>query len=506
MVDWRLKELRGTQRRTFLRMMGAAAAGFALERSKLLNYIADSGGHALADTASCAATNRSVHIISGGGNFCLWQLLWPLPEVGSDMSGNFSYHAVGEGNLYTGGDKPFYYGPESPFFDFGTMTPTRPMTAFLAGTPVVHERVPLRSIMIDGTAAGDGDSGTGTSLLGAVAAVQRSTVSLLPAIGVAPAGLGAAAGAPELAKVPSADAMVDLFSSQASKTILLAQQDKAMFETYYKAILGLRTAAARPTWIHQLETTKKAANLIGQNLGAQLVPQAADSAAYGVTAMLAEAASNFFGGQSGKDRLVNMAKALITAKKAMAMGLTNSVIIGVPPETGAAGGFTDPHDTFNSGTTVSQVRNSIKYFGMMLNAFYADCATSPDPSCTAKTLDKTVILTVHGDHPHNPLVRSAWPDATPDNTNWVYVMGNGYLPTGWQGQGKANNKADGIDPTTGATVPYPENAPAKQAMSEKAANSASAAILYAVAKGDMKAVKEYYKGADIAALVKPPPP
>lgn len=496
MVDWRLKELRGTQRRTFLRMMGAAAAGFAVERSKLLNYIADTSGHAMADTASCASTNRSIHIISGGGNFCLWQLLWPLPEVGADMSGNFSYHAPGQGVLYSGGDKPFYYGPESPFFDFATGTPTLPMTAYLAGTPVVHERVPLRSVMVDGIALGDGDSGSGTSLLGAVTAIQRSTVSLLPVIGVAPAGLGSAAGAPELAKVPSADSMVDLFSSQASKTILLAQEDKAMFETYYKAILGLRAASGRPTWIHQLETTKKAANLIGQNLGAQLQPQPADLAAYGVTALQAEAAGNLFGGAEGKARLLNMAKALITAKKAMAMGLTNSVVIGVPPETGAAGGFTDPHDTFNSATTIAQVTMSIKYFGIMLNAFYADCATSPDPSCTAKTLDKTVILTVHGDHPHNPLVRSAWPDATPGNSNWVYVMGNGYLPTGWHGQGKANNTAEGIDPTTGAVIPYD---------AAKAANSASAAILYAVAKGEMKAVKEYYKGADITALVKPPP-
>ena len=26
-----------------------------------------------------------------------------------------------------------------------------------------------------------------------------------------------------------------------------------------------------------------------------------------------------------------------------------------------------------------------------------------------------------------------WPDGTPNNTNWLYVMGNGQLKTGWFG-------------------------------------------------------------------------
>jgi len=46
---------------TFLRLVGAAGAAFALERSKVLNYLLDEGGTALAD--SCATCCRSVHII-----------------------------------------------------------------------------------------------------------------------------------------------------------------------------------------------------------------------------------------------------------------------------------------------------------------------------------------------------------------------------------------------------------------------------------------------------------
>ena len=131
---------------------------------------------------------------------------------------------------------------------------------------------------------------------------------------------------------------------------------------------------------------------------------------------------------------------------------------------------------------------------MMLDRFYADLGTSPDPACTAKTLDQTVITTIHGDHPHNPLVRPGWPDATPGNSNWIYVVGNGYLPAGWHGHAKTDMTAMGIHPTTGLEMPYDGT---------KAVHSASAAILYAVAKGDMKKVDEFYSGEDITALVNP---
>jgi len=190
-----------------------------------------------------------------------------------------------------------------------------------------------------------------------------------------------------------------------------------------------------------------------------------------------------------------MAKGLIITKKAFALGLTNQVLIGVPPEAGGGNGFTDPHGSWDSATTIAAITETVKYWGMFLNQFYADLTNAVDPACTDKTLDKTVILTVHGDHPHDPLSRPGWTDSTPGNSNWVYVMGNNYLPAGWHGHAKTDNKAEGIDPTTGMNVPY---------NGQTSAHAASAAILYAVAKGNMKAVKEFYKGPEITALVKQP--
>ncbi|MEZ4300006.1 MAG: hypothetical protein R3B70_33970 [Polyangiaceae bacterium] len=36
---------------------------------KLLNFIADEGGSAMADEGACASVNRSVHMVGGNGSF-----------------------------------------------------------------------------------------------------------------------------------------------------------------------------------------------------------------------------------------------------------------------------------------------------------------------------------------------------------------------------------------------------------------------------------------------------
>jgi hypothetical protein len=324
-------------------------------------------------------------------------------------------------------------------------------------------------------------------MLAAIASIQRSTPALLPVIGVAPASLGTAPGAPPMATVPTAEGMVDLFDSAASRLILLAQEDKALFETYFKATISLREAAGRSTWSEQIEILKTASNLIGKNLKTQLEVKQTDLDFYGVSAMKMEASL----GPSAKGRLENLAKSLIITKKAMAFGLTNSVIIGLPPEGSTDAEFTDPHPAF---ANMARLQATVKYIGQFLDRFYLDLETVNDPTCGK--LSESVIMTVHGDQPHSPLVRSGWPDTTPGNFNWVYAMGNGYLGTGWYGHPKIDGKADGFNPTTGGDM---------AATQMECAHAASAAITYAVAKGDMKKVEEFYSGPPITGIVKNAP-
>lgn len=484
MANPRVKDLRGPARRNFLKFVGAAGAAFALERSKVLNFILDEGGSALADEA-CGTTNKSVHIIGGNGGAAWYQLLWPQMIMAdpANFGSGFAYHAFGETQpvAAAGKDKPMLYGPQAPWMESpGVPKKGREVTAMMAGQDETHTQTPVSMITVASNA----------SLLATCASIQRATPVLLPVIGVEPINFGDAPGAPSVATVPSAAGMVELFSSAASQLTLLAPKDKALYETYYKAILGLRDAAGRPTWARHVETTKTAANLIGRNLGEALKPTPADLGLYGITALEQALGVNDVATQ----KLSNMARALATTAKAFKLGLSNCVVIAMSPGAAAEQLFTDPHDAPNSMPRILATCNAL---GAMLDAFYNELAGYPDPSCNGKTLDNTTIMTLHGDTPHTPLQFSAWPDATPASSNWIYVMSNGHLNSGWFGGATTNsNMTDGFNPTTGALVPGQK--------SIETSNAACAAVAYAVAKGDIARVKDFYNGPAIDGLIKKP--
>lgn len=473
MANPRLKDLKGSDRRNFLRLMGVAGAAFALERSKLLNFIADEGGSALADGAACSTVNRSVHIHAGNGCFGWYQLLWPHVAIAQADNPSFAYHAGSASTLFYTGDKPFAYAPEAPWVAAGA--PTRPVTAFMSGENETHTLTPTKSNKVASNA----------TLCGTVAAIQRDQPVLLPVIGVGPVALGDAPGAPAVATVPTGLAMVDLFNSAASQATLLLKENQGLYETYYKAVLGLREAAGRPTWSHQLEITKKAANLLSRNLKAQLEPTQADLDAYGI-GTLNPGISN----AAAKEKLTNLGRTLITTARAFKLGLTNSVMIATTDIGTGDDQFTDPHKAF---LNMTQLQAIVATFGQMFNAFYNDLSASPDPTCQSQTLDKSVIFTVHGDTPKTPRQTDAWPDGTEQNSNWLYVMGGGYVKNGWYGGIDADGSVRGFDPTTGMDV-------AGQA-SNVTTNAACASVAYAVAKGNMSRVTEIYKGPSIEGIV-----
>ncbi len=477
MANPRLKDLRGSDRRNFLRLMGFAGAAFALERSKLLNFIADEGGTALADGAACSTVNRSVHVHAGNGSFGWYQLLWPHVAIAQAGNPSFAYHATPATTLFYQGDKMMAYAPEAPWVVGGV--PTRPVTAFMSGENETHTLTPTKSNKIASNA----------TLCGTVASIQRDQPVLLPVIGVGPVVLGDAPGAPAVATVPGGSAMVDLFNSAASQATLALKDNQDLYETYYKAILGLREAAGRPTWSHQLEITKKAVNLLSRNLAAQLNPTQADLDAYGIGTLNAGISNG-----NAKEQLTNIGRTLITTARAFKLGLTNSVMIATTDIGTGDDQFTDPHKAF---LNMTQLQAIVATFGQMFNAFYNDLAASPDPTCQSQSLDKSVVFTVHGDTPKTPRQTDAWPDGTEGNSNWLYVMGGGLIKNGWYGGIAENGSITGFDPTTGADVPG-------QA-SNVTTNAACAAVAYAVAKGNMARVTDtFYKGPSIAGIVNKP--
>src|SRR5437868_3855926 len=107
MVDQRLKELRGTGRRDFLRWSATVAACLGLERSRFLNVLSDSAGTAAADVAACYDTALSWHVVDGNGGVSNWTQVFPFPSVISSTNAAYSHYALGKGVAGVGYDKPW---------------------------------------------------------------------------------------------------------------------------------------------------------------------------------------------------------------------------------------------------------------------------------------------------------------------------------------------------------------------------------------------------------------
>ncbi len=447
MVDDRLKNLQGESRRHFLKWAGAIGAVLAVDRARVLEVISDAAGPAMAQEAGARVTNPSVHLVAGTGGFAWFQLLWPHVEVAKSNNNNFAFHAFGQTEDVEDSDKELVYGPESPWkgFDRG-----KRISAFMAGNNQTHTDTPQAAAQINGS-----------SMVATVAAIQRVTASLLPVIGIGNVAFGQAPGAPGISTVPDPDSMVQLFNSAASRMVLSQPEDAAAFEAYYKAFLGLRRAADKPTMQRGLRIGKTSANFLGKNLAAQLTPSQ-------------EELDRYLMG-STENKLVEIGKTLITSLKAFKLGLTQSVVLRCFND--------DPHGAFGD---MDNLRRTVQVLGNMLEQFMVDASDIADPVSPDKTLADAVILTVHGDTPKDPLDRNGWPDGTPNNSNWLYVMGNGYTKTGWHGRVRANGQTDSFNPATGADVAN------QQANMQTAA--ANAAVAFAVARGDMRRVQDFFGG------------
>lgn len=449
---------RALGRRSFIRWAMGAGAALAVPRWKVFEILGASGGQALADEAACASTNRSVHVVAGDGSFAWFHLLWPHPDIAAARDGRFSFHAIGEETTATGTDRPLVLGPEAPWKNLGG---GRQVTAMLAGSNETHSRTPFTSSTI----------GDGSSLFAAVATLQLATQTLVPVIAVDDAPYGTAPGAPRVARVASADGIVSLFDSAASRAggALSVAADAELFAAHYRALSSLHAVAGVPTTERAFSTGRTAAELLGTNLAAALTPSAADLLRYGVDG-------------NSEDKCVEFAKGLCITAKAFAMGLTNCVVLPFFRD--------DPHGAFND---MGRLRTTVRSMGTSLDAFLADLAAVQDPTCGGTSLADNVVVSIHGDTPKNPLDRSAWPDGTPGDANWCYVLGAGWLKTGWFGGIQRDGSVRGWDVATGedAQVASADNAPA-----------AAAAIAFAVAKGDARRVQDFARGTEMAGVVK----
>ncbi len=454
MVDQRLKELRGPGRREFLRWSATVAACLGLERARFLNVLGETAGTAAADTAACANTNRLISIVDGNGGLSNWTQIFPVQKVISSTNAMYSHYALGKGVPAAGYDKPGYlYAPDSPWQTNSKWK----ISAFVAGNNETHTAAPQSAISL-------GPNG----MLASAAAIQQANPTLLPVLAVGGIQFGAAPGAPAVAAVGAANQLVDLFNSAASRALLQQPANGGLAEAYYKAFIGLNAAAGRTTIAKQYGVGKVSMNLLSKNLSEQLTPTAADQALLGLTG-------------TSPGAVTQMGNAMITTVKAFSLGLTSMLVM--------RGFNNDPHGMFANGdamaTTVAMA------MGKMLSGVHDLAKSRQDPSCSAKTLADSIVLSVSGDTYKAPFQRAGWGDGTQNGSNLLYVMGGGHLKSGWFGD---------LDPTAGAVGWDQTSGNAGGSYNGRGAElgaSASAALLYAVSKGDARRVADFYNGKQL---------
>lgn len=163
------------------------------------------------------------------------------------------------------------------------------------------------------------------------------------------------------------------------------------------------------------------------------------------------------------------------------MGLTNLVQVRSFND--------DPHGAFG-GMDYLTVPLQIK---TIFDGFMSDLQNAVDDSTGQRLADNIVIIN-KGDTFKNPIKGNDWADETPNVSNAVWVYGAGHLYSGFFGNIGATGVAQGVGPDGKLTAAYDAANTAKQAL---------AAVLYAVAKRDDRAIQGFVGGTTVSGIFAP---
>jgi hypothetical protein len=447
---------RDVTRRALIKWSLAAGAALGVNRARILDVLERTAGKGIAEAAGNTTRKRSVHIRGVEGGFAWFQLLWPHNDIAlaSDTNNRFPFHLPGGHTAVTGTGGTLTLSADSPF---ATLPPQLQMTAFMAGSNEAHTNKP-RTIA---------RALSGNSMFAIAAVLQHDNPGVVPVIAVGDSEYGDAPGSPAAAVVPTGADIVGLFNSAASRagSLLATTSHADLYRAQYATLAALNRAADRSTTKLAYATGRSAARFLGQNLAAQLAVQPADEQRYGIDATM-------------RKEIADIGRTLIVTAKAFQLGLTSSVIL--------PGLRDDPHQAFNDMVALRLSTTGLK---KVLDGFMADLALKTD-SVTGAKLSDEIVMTIDGDTPKTPLDRNNWLDDTPANSNWIYVYGGGKLKTGWFGGVDRTGATTGFDPATGAPKAYDGDLQAK---------AACAAVAYAIARGDLRAVQDFSR-LDISGI------
>jgi hypothetical protein len=438
-------------RRALIKWTVAAGAALGVSQTKIYEILEKTAGKGVAHAAAARDTARSVHLVAGNGGLAWFTQLWPQVAIAQSGNGNFSYATPGQGAIMPGTDKPLFVGPNTPF---ATLPAAKQMTGFMCGSNETHNIQALQSTV----------ELNGNNIFAIASAIQAGASSVIPLITVGnQITSGTAPGGARPANVNDGNGIVGLFNSAASRAggLLAKMGDASLYRAQYDAFWQLNRVAARTTTKLAYGTAHGAAAFLGTNLAAQLQITPDDLSRYGVN-----------GGT--RNNVADIAKTLIVTVKAFKMGLTNSVVLPAMLD--------DPHGAFDGGD-VNTVPGQLK---AVFDGFMNDLRNTLDDAYQTPLADD-VVITIHGDTYKDPTNKSGWGDNTPNNSNMVFVYSAGHLKSGWFGLVDAQGNAQGFDPS-GATTAYNGGNTAKYM---------GAAIAYAIAKRDERAISNFANGLTI---------
>ena len=450
-------------RRALIKWSLAAGAALGVSRSNICSILEKTAGKGVAMAAGTLHNKRSVHIRAGNGGLAWFQLMWPHNAIAAAHNTTFAWHKIGQESMAPGTTKPLTIGPDTAFAAFPG---AKQITALMGGTNEQHTDNPTSVVR----------SVSSGSLFAIASVLQADTPSVVPVITVDNVDFGTAPGAPQPSNVPTADDIVGLFNSAASRAggLLATSTHADLYRAQYATLAALNRASALSTTRDSYRTSRSAAKFLGTNLAAQLqFRTGTDDTLYGTSNFTG--ISNDPGNFSKRDAITNFAKALAAAAKAFELGLASSIVL--------PGMRDDPHGAFGANATLTAdsqlVLTAMKG---ILDGFMADLAARTD-SVTGEKLSDGVILTIEGDTPKTPLVNNTWPDATPQMSNWMYILGGGSLKTGWYGGIGTDGNASGFDPATGATTTAYNG--------DIQAQAGVGAVVYAITRGDIRRTQDF---------------
>lgn len=455
--------LRGTSRRDFIRGVFAASAALGLGPTRAFDILDKMGGSALADVGTPAFM---VNIVLGTGALSRATVIFPVPRIVEQNQGDYAIDGPQRfRRIMLANGRKLY----SRVVDGKPVFEKRPFTVMVAGSAQAHSTFPgFNGNTVQITQDGGGN------IFSAASVIQRSLNALIPAIGIqrngqSPNFAPVAAGAPAPSLVPDGQAMVDLFSSAASRlmTRLAPSSNQELFRQYHTAFMGLTQWAERPTYERARGDSRTALGLVVKNLATELAVKSGQVADWGGQVAQTDA------------RLKALTEALIVTANAFRLGLCAQVTLPAFND--------DPHGAFAGNPT-----DLFDGLARVLQRFQSELDNTPDPTNPGKKIGDRVVLTMSGDTPKNPYQRNGWPDGTPGGMNLLFVQGAGLLQPGWIGDVQPNARVN-WDPVTGQ-----DNMNTPTAVCTSAA---CGAVLYAVSGGKKDSVRPYYSGPMDGAII-----